>query len=360
MGSQNRHWMAYPSQTMDPEANIEDIIAAQSVISRVMHVYIGILVPVGLLAGICIVAAFAKVYHVQKKLGKLEIYLLALAITDITILLFSMTTITRPGYMEITNLSCGFLAFFFNVSYFNSQYLQVMFIFIFLLNKDVPTNPTMQKIAQSPLLCVSLTLVVSLCSSLIVVGLLGTVAHLHEPAYCQVDPLNAAQEYDIVKFCFGFGIPSFINVVLLVLLCVKLAKIKDFTWSEIHNAARMVLPISIIMFSCRLFYNIMLLSRTMLKVRKQNGFPRDELLMNIAEIVMFGQSCCTLVVILCINKHCRAWVHHMYCYLTQRCRRNEAASTNVTNVVGETGETGNVTTSAHSENVPMTAVNVEQ
>ncbi|XP_069065973.1 uncharacterized protein [Pleurodeles waltl] len=349
MGSQDKTWITYPSQNIDPQTNIEDIIASQNIISRVMHAYMAVFVPLGLLAGICIMAALIKSYGLQKSFSKLDLCLLCLAITEVTILLFSITVIARPGYMEITNLSCGVLAFLFNISYFNTQYLQVMFIFIFLLNKGMPNNPLLIKVTQRPLLCVLIIIVFAFCSSLTVVALLGTVSQLHEIVYCQLDPLNAAPSYDIGKFCLGFGIPSLFMTLLLVLICVKLARSKDFTWKEISHTGRMLIPISIIMFTCRLFYNTLLIRRTISKLQRQSGSIGDELVMNIAEIVMFSQSCFSLVIIMLLHRPCKELVHQMWTSLTQLCKPNERV--NNTNVPSEPEE---------AENVAMTGRNLEQ
>lgn len=312
-----------------------------------MHFYMAVFVPMGLLAGICIMTSLIK--SLKKSFSKLDLCLLSLAITEVTILLFSITVIARPGYMEISNLSCGILAFFFNVSYFNTQYLQVMFIFIFLLYKGIPSNPFLIKLTQRPLLCVLLIILFAFCSSLTVVALLGTISHLHELTYCQLDPLNAAPRYDIGKFCLGFGIPSLFNTLLLVLICIKLSRSKDFTCKKISHTGRMLVPISIIMFTCRLFYNTVLVRRTMFKLQKQSGSIRDELVMNIAEIVMFSQSCLTLLIVLFLHRPCKELVHQMWAYLTQWCKPNETV--NITNAPAEPEE---------AENFAMTGRNMEQ
>ncbi|OPJ87295.1 rhodopsin [Patagioenas fasciata monilis] len=75
------------------------------------------------------------------------------------------------------------------------------------------------------------------------------------------------------------------------------------------------------MFACRLFYNVMILLRTTFKLRKSVGTPKDELVMNIAEIALFCESCASLVFILCSHKPCKDEILKVI----QKCRRENAA-----------------------------------
>lgn len=87
----------------------------------------------------------------------------------------------------------------------------------------------------------------------------------------------------------------------------------------------------------------------MFKLQKQSGSIRDELVMNIAEIVMFSQSCLTLLIVLFLHRPCKELVHQMWAYLTQWCKPNETV--NITNAPAEPEE---------AENFAMTGRNMEQ
>lgn len=135
MGHPNMSELYYPSQTLgNPYIAIEDIISSQNIISRVMHSYLGILVPLGLLAGIFSLVVLIKNKIKHQTMENLDFYLLCLAITDITIILYSFTSSVRPDYLEISNMSCGVLCLFFNISYFFSQYLLLVMLLMLLVD----------------------------------------------------------------------------------------------------------------------------------------------------------------------------------------------------------------------------------
>ncbi|XP_030068212.1 uncharacterized protein LOC115476148 isoform X2 [Microcaecilia unicolor] len=278
----NMTWIKYPSHDLlNPLISIEDIITSENIISRVLHCYVAFFVPPGLIAGLLILAIFFRNYSRSKTLGRFDILMLDLVITYIVIILFSFTTVIRPGYLHVTNLSCGVLSFFFNLFYFNSQYLQILMLFVLLLQEN-RTRALLVTEAR-PLLSISLALALAFLGSLLVVALLGTAAYLHETTYCQTDPLNAWPEYDIVKFSFGFAIPSMFTILFWVLIVVKMVKADAVPLKENMPSPTVMLCIALTMLTCRLFYNIMLLRRTALKLQMLNGSPREELIMNNAE-----------------------------------------------------------------------------
>ncbi|XP_073504178.1 uncharacterized protein [Phyllobates terribilis] len=317
MGLQNMSGLFYPSQTLGgPHIDIEDIITSQNVISRVMHSYLGLLVPLGLLAGVFCVAILIRNKVKHQTLDNLDLHLLALVVTDITIVFYSFTSKTRPDYLEISNLSCGVLSCFFNASYFFSQYLLILMFFILLLLDDPRTS-------QSHLRYVFLTLTLSIMMSVGNVSLLGTYDNLQNIIHCQLDPLNAKPEYDFTKFIAGFGVPSLVLLIFTILIIIRARKVE---MSEKIRAHLVVLCHIPIMFICRLFYNIMLIRRTGLKIHGFYMSPREELVLNIAELAVFSGSCIRLIFTLVLHKPCRDGLKKSVQFLINKCRRKETSN----------------------------------
>ncbi|KAM4025181.1 uncharacterized protein ACNLHF_025799 isoform 1-T2 [Anomaloglossus baeobatrachus] len=317
MGLQNITGLFYPSQTLGgPHIDIEDIITSQNVISRVMHSYLGILVPLGLLAGVICVAILIRNKVKHQTLENLDLHLLALVATDITIVFYSFTSKTRPDYLEVSNLSCGVLSWFFNTSYFFSQYLLVLMILILLILDDSKTS-------QSHLRYVFLTLTLSIVMSVVNVSLLGTYDNLHNITYCQLDPLNARPEYDFTKFFAGFCVPSLVLLIFVILIIIRAREVEMSEKLQAHGVVLCHVPI---MFICRLFYNIMLIRRTGLKINAFYMSPREELVLNIAELAVFSGSCIGLIITLALHKPCRQGLKKSLQFLINKCRGKETSN----------------------------------
>ncbi|XP_020834353.1 uncharacterized protein LOC110202501 [Phascolarctos cinereus] len=316
MISHNMTWIKYPSKDF---IEIEDIIRSQNIISRFMHIYIALFVPTSLVASTFNMTTFIKRHT---RMGKLDLYLLDLTVTNLLVTLFSFTAITRPDYILTTNLSCGVLSFFFNICYFNAQYIQIAMLYAFLFQDYLPYLRVVTPI-KKPLGNLSLIFVCAFSSSLGGVMLLGTAGLLLKSTLCQVDPLTAWPEYEIVKFSLGFGVTLIIEVVFFTLLIGKLVQRVTPPQKDNRPTYLVMLTITLIMFACRLFYNIMLLNRFRLKLQRDNGSPRDELIMNIAELVLFGESWASNLVILFLHEPCKRSLKKSLQNLTKWCRREE-------------------------------------
>ncbi|XP_068940939.1 C-X-C chemokine receptor type 1-like [Petaurus breviceps papuanus] len=316
MISHNMTWIKYPSKEL---IEIEDIIMSQTIISRFMHIYIALFVPISLVAGTFNLTTFIKW---RARLGKLDLYLLDLTVTNLLVTLLSFTAIARPDYILTTNLNCGALSFFFNICYFNAQYVQIAILYTFLFQDYLPCLRVVT-LTKKPLGTLSLVFACAFSSSLAGVMLLGTAGLLPERALCQVDPLTAWYEYEIVKFSLGFGVTLLIEMVFFTLLIGKLVRRDAPPQKDNRPAYLVMLTITLIMFACRLFYNIMLLNRSRLKLQRDNGSPREELIMNIAELVLFGESCANNLAILFLHKPCKLALNKSVQNLTKRCRREE-------------------------------------
>lgn len=321
MTSHNMTWISYPSksQLFNSPEEIEAVITSQNIISRVMHCYIALFVPTGLIAGICILIIFIK-NHLQKKRESLDVLLLHFTLSNIIMIFFSFTVISRPDYLTVTHLACSVLSFFFNFGYFNSQYVFILKLLTLLLER-FPPSTALCKTTHRPILCVGVVLSCTFCLSLTEAVLVGT-DNYHLEVHCQLDPLFAWPEYEIVKFIFGFGIPSLLQILCFTVLWAKEAPAEAPSLQQHIRAYPAVYAVSATMFICRLFYNVMILFRTALKLHRSIGTTKNELGMNIAEIVLFCESCASLVVILFFHKPCKDEVLKVI----QRCRRKTPAN----------------------------------
>ncbi|KFO11862.1 hypothetical protein N312_04093, partial [Balearica regulorum gibbericeps] len=305
MTSHNMTWISYPSKNLafiSPE-EIEAFIASQNIISRFMHCYIAFFVPTGLITGTCILIVFIKNYLQYKTIENLDLFLLHFTISNIIMIFLSFTVISRPDYLQATQLTCNVLSFFFNFSYFNAQYVLILTLLILLL-KRFPPRTALSKATQRPMLCVGFVLTYSFCLSLTEAVLVGT-DNYHLETDCQLDPLFARPEYEIIKFTFGFGIPSFLQILCIAVLFAKEVPAEAPALKLHIRTYPAAYIISITIFICHLFYNIMILFRTTFKSQKSAGTPKNELVMNIAEIVLFCESCASLLFILCFHKPCK-------------------------------------------------------
>uniref|UniRef100_A0A8C3KGZ7 G-protein coupled receptors family 1 profile domain-containing protein n=1 Tax=Calidris pygmaea TaxID=425635 RepID=A0A8C3KGZ7_9CHAR len=329
----NMTWIGYPSKNLaftSPE-EIEAFIASQNIISRLMHCYIALFVPTGLIAGICILIIFIKNYLQYKVMENLDLFLLHFTISNIIMIFLSFTVITRPDYLKATCLACNVLSFFFNFSYFNSQYVLILMLLVLLLER-FPPRTVLGQGTYRPMLCVGFAFCLALTGAVLV----GTDNYQLETD-CQLDPLFAWPEYEIVKFTFGFGIPSFLQILCFTVLLAKAAPPDAPALQQHFRTYPAVYIINITIFICRLFYNVMILFRTTLKLQKSIGTPENELVMNIAEIVLFCESCASLVFILCFHKPCKDEILHVI----HNCQRRNAASNHleipVTTPIHESG-----------------------
>ncbi|XP_054036339.1 uncharacterized protein LOC128899978 [Dryobates pubescens] len=322
MTSHNMTWISYPSKNLvftSPE-EIEAFIAYQNIISRLMHCYIAFFVPTGLIAGLSILIILIKNYLQYKVIENLDLLLLHFTLSKLVMIFLSFTVIPRPDYLKATQLACNVLSFFFNFSYFNAQHALVSTLLILLL-KRLPPRTALSKVTQRPILCVGFVLTYAFCLSLTGAALAGT-DNYHLETDCQLDPLFAWPEYEIIKFTFGFGIPSVLQILCFIVLFAKEAPAEAPALQQHVRTYPAPYIISITTFLCHLFYNSMILSRATLKLQKSTGTPKNELVMNIAEIVLFCESCASLVFILCLHKPCKDEILRVL----QKCRRQNAAN----------------------------------
>lgn len=315
MDSHNMSWIRYPSHVSPA---VEDVIAAQNVISRCMHVYVALFVPLSLVTGLFNLITFIRS---RGRLVALDVLLSGLTVTSVLATLLSLSAASRPDYILTTNLHCGVLSFFSNMCYFNAQYLQGALLVLSLSPASSSYLLTGDQGTRRPLAGLAAIWGCAVCSSLVVAALLGTSRELHETTMCQADPLTAWPEYEIVKFSLGFGLALLLKLVLLLLLTAKPAWRTALTQRDTASARWVALAITLNMFACRLFSNTALLQRARRKMQRDIGSPRDELLMNLAELVLSGESCVNSLATLILHKPCRLSLLDTLGRLTQRCRK---------------------------------------
>ncbi|OCT64166.1 uncharacterized protein LOC108701566 [Xenopus laevis] len=323
MALQNQTELYYPSQTLSPDIDIEEVIYSQNVISRVLHGYIGIMVPLGLLSGIAILAIIIRKQIRHQIMENVDFYLLSVAVTDLTIILYSFTAITRPSYMEITNLACGAVSSLFNMSYFTTQNLLLLMFLTMIAPNTSTLSSLMTMVNQNRLATLSVTVIFSILLSLLATSLLGTHKSLQATTFCQLDPLNAKPEYDLVKFTAGFCLPTLFMLLFFLLLVYQLRQAEDSTVKETIQAQKVTILHVAILFVCRLFYNIMLIRRASLKLCVLSMSPREELLFNIAELMVFSGSSLNLIFTLTLHGPCRLGVWKALRFLKKLCCKSQ-------------------------------------
>ncbi|XP_021017505.1 uncharacterized protein LOC110293945 isoform X1 [Mus caroli] len=309
MDRHNMSWVRYPSHVSPA---VEEVIAAQSIISRCTQVYIAVCVPLSLVMGLFSLSVFILD---RTRLGVLDRLLAGLTATSILVTLLSLNAAVRPDYMSTTNLGCGALSFFSNVCYFMAQYLQGATLLLAFL----PESPCCRLLAR-PVASLAAIGGCAVCSSLTVVSLLGTSGELHTTTMCQADPLTAWPEYEIVKFSLGFALALSFQMVLLLLYATQPVWRAAPSQRDTASGRWVALAVALNMLACRLFFNAVLLHRAQLKLWKDVGSPRDELLMNLAELALSGESCINAVAILFLHTPCRLRLLGLLERLTQRCR----------------------------------------
>ncbi|XP_026539178.1 uncharacterized protein LOC113422438 [Notechis scutatus] len=332
----NMTWMKYPSLSKDSSTDFEEIIYAQQVISRFMHAYIGFFVPPGLLAGMVILAVCIQNYR-SHVLDKLDVLFFSQTVSNLFVVLLSLTLAVRPAYLQMSYLGCGSLSFFFNLGYFASQFLLLLIILSLFLSRRPAHNALISKAHQSPGMCVAFILMCSFCAALMLSALLG-VEHYQEETDCQLDPLFAWPEYEIVKFALGFCAPTLAELLLSILAFVKKTPVGRYASGKNSQPLWAVWAMAASMLACRLFYNVLILSRATLKIKGVAGTVQNELIMNIAEVVLFCESCTSLALLLFLHPSYRTALLNALKHLTRGCGRGRQDANRAGGIQGnETG-----------------------
>ncbi|KAK1165001.1 hypothetical protein AOXY_G15454 [Acipenser oxyrinchus oxyrinchus] len=341
------------SKILHPNYSAENLTLSGDISSTATYCYI-FLALAGLTASVFILITFIRGCKGRKSLTKMDTTFFALSLSDLFIILYSISVIAhRPGYLKTTSLNCGVFSFFFNISYFNSQFLQVTMLFFLTFEENRPGVALLIKVLDNALACVGLTALGSFLGSVFTTAMLATGQQLNESLYCQLDPLQAGPRYIIAKFIVGIALPC----LLLTLLLVKCLLLWKKSETGMGLAARLkacsaFVAVASVTLVCRIFYNAVLLHRTTLKYRL-GSFSPQEALCNVAELVMFSGSCLSLVLIVSLHKLCREGMVRTLKSLTDPCRRIGRGEThrNIMTTTIEIAEHKEDTGSLHSENL---------
>ncbi|XP_004598218.2 uncharacterized protein LOC101535505 [Ochotona princeps] len=314
MGARNMSWIRYPSQVSPA---VEDVIASQSIVSRCAQVYLVLCVPLSLAAGLFNLTALVRD---RTSLGALSVLLLGLTVTSLLGTLLSLSAAGRPDYLLTTNLGCAALCFLANICYFHSQYLQLAMCALSLQPGSPARLLTAVQGAPRPAGGLAVLLGCALCSSLVLVALLGTAGDLHKMTACQLDLLAAWPEYEIVKFSLGLGLALAFKLGCLILCTVPAARQATPALGDLARACPVVPALALTMLACRLPYNAALLRRASLKLQQDVGSPRHELFMSLAELLLGGESCASSLATLALHPPCRQALLCTVERLTRKCR----------------------------------------
>ncbi|XP_041134021.1 uncharacterized protein LOC121331000 [Polyodon spathula] len=345
--------LAYPSKSLNRNYSIDDLVLSADISSRATYCYI-LLALAGLTASIFILITFIRGCKGRKSLTKVDTFFFALSLTDLYLILCSVSVIAcRPSYFETTSLNCAVLSFFFNISYFNSQFLQVAMLFFLTFEENRPSVALLIKALDNALACVGLTALGALLGSVFTTALLETGQQLNESLYCQLDPLQAGPRYDIAKFIVGIALPCLLLTLLLV-KCLLLWK-KSETGMGLAaklKACSAFVAVASVTLVCRIFYNAVLLHRTSLKYGLGSFSPQQEALCNVAELVMFSGSCLSLVLIVSLHKPCREGMVKTLKSLKDPCSRigRDETHRNIMTPTTEIAEQKEDTVSLHTKN----------
>ncbi|XP_078414709.1 uncharacterized protein LOC144690772 [Cetorhinus maximus] len=272
-----------------------EIMKAQNLISRCVYVY-SVFGLVGLLSGIFILIIYAGNCRKKRKFELLDIILFSLTVADLTLIFFSFTDLVRPEAVNTTALGCAVLSFFFNVSYFYTGYTHVVISFFLVYDHVALVRRALNKSFLSILAAMG----ISILFSTLVTVLTGAGQVLSMSVNCHVDPLEAPAAYGIVKFIFGFLIPTliilgFILHFLIHSTCMRYS-LDTQDRRERVTPHRVFLALVTVTFICRLIYNVLLLLQSQ-EMRNHHAHPKLKPQVVIGELIMFSGSCLCLVFI---------------------------------------------------------------
>ncbi|XP_048408113.1 uncharacterized protein LOC125462290 [Stegostoma tigrinum] len=270
-------------------------LKAQNLVSRSVYIY-SIFGLLGLVMGILILIRNIRNYKQNMNFEKLDIILLSLTVADFTLILFSLTDVVRPEEVNTTALGCAILSFFFNISYFYTGYTHIVIFFLVYDHLEVARR-ALKKVYISILAVMG----ISITFSILITSISGAGQHPNMSVNCHVDPLEAPDEYSILKFVFGFLIPTLIILGLLLHFLVHSKCLQKAHEHQDHigcfHPQRVFLMLVTVTFICRLIYNILLLHKSQEDASHHiSGFKLMPLV-TIRELVMFAGSCLCLMFI---------------------------------------------------------------
>lgn len=277
-------------------------IADEHIILRAKYFY-GFFGSLGFIAGCFLLYSFTQTYRAHRRLAWLECLLWVFCGFQLLLLLLSLHVV---AYLHTTILGCAVLSFFINATSLCG--LLVLVLMAYVLTLDPPSHARLRK----PGVCAALVILSSVLISLLLAGLRGPSNNLQ--VECFMDPAIAGVSYAAVKFCLAFLIPFILQVGLLIGGCVRQWKSRGRFLSGSEEGP-MFLAVTVVMFSCLLFYNAVLVREA------QKEMEAEAVLLSIAEFVLFSGSSASLLLVLVMHRPCRESLHGVFRQLRDCCRR---------------------------------------
>ncbi|GCC32824.1 hypothetical protein chiPu_0011288 [Chiloscyllium punctatum] len=270
-------------------------LEAQNLVSRCVYIY-SVFGLMGLIMGIVILIRNMRNYKQNMNFERFDIILLSLTVADLSLILFSLTDVVRPEEVNTTALGCAVLSFFFNIFYFHTGYIHIVIFFLVYDHLEMVRRAL--KTTYTSILAV---MGISITFSILITSLTGAGHHPNMSVNCHVDPLEAPAEYSIVKFVFGFLIPTLTILGLLLHFLIKskcVQKAQEHQdQSECFHPRRVFLVLVMVTFVCRLIYNVLLLHQFQEEAWHHISHLKFKPLVTIRELVMFSGSCLCLMFI---------------------------------------------------------------
>ncbi|XP_062915045.1 uncharacterized protein LOC134351984 [Mobula hypostoma] len=277
------------------------IMELQNIISRSVYVY-SIFGLVGLLTGTFILITYIRNFN-KSKFEILDVCVFTVTVADFLLILFSFTDIVRPNPVTTSALCCTILSFCFNLPYFYTEYMHVAISFFLVYDQTALTGRTLRK----PLITILAVICSSILWSALVTALIGVSEDLNKEVNCYVDPLEAPAKYNIVKFVFGFLLPTLTILGFILYFLIHSTRMQSSnglqTCMTSISPHRVFLALVTVTFICRLVYNVLLLLRRQ-AVDTYGSYKMQEMAV-IGELIMFTGSCLCLVCILIFDEKMR-------------------------------------------------------
>ncbi|XP_060029175.1 uncharacterized protein LOC132533121 [Erinaceus europaeus] len=323
MAPHNMSWVHYPSLV---SGALEEVISAQSVAARALQVYAGLCLPLALTTGLFNLVVLLRGRRAQP--GGLDTCLLDLVATQLLGALLSLSALSRPGYLATTHLGCAALSFLGNLCSLNAQLLPAAMLFLFLPPGPACWLPLAARGARRPTVGLAALGTYALAGSLGLAALLGMAGQLGQPTLCQLDPLTAWPEYEFTKLGLGLGVGLGLELAFCGLLVARWVRGEPRPQEDPASACQLVYTLVLTSTTCRLPYSMALLQRGLQKLRGELGSPRDELLLNLAELLLFAEAAAVGLLVLLLHPPCKAALLQLLpCTCPCSCPRQDPDST---------------------------------
>lgn len=313
------HNFSFPSTTTSSPTVLAEIWA-NDVISRANYVY-SVFLALGLMAGCFLFYGFVQTYRIQRSLGWLYRLLAAFCCLQMLVLLLSLHMVAnRPKYLQTTALGCAALYFVIDAASLCS--LLILVLMAYALTLDPPPNALLRK----PLVCTALVVLTSAAVSMLLSGLRNPHTEPRQNTNdCFKDHVPVS--YAATRLFLAVLVPYIFQFGLLTCGLVRQWKTKGRFLSGSEEGP-VYLTVSLLILFCQLFYSVVLVSIDQQEVVT----PGKEVLVNVAEFVLYLGSSCSLLLVLFVHRPFRESLHTLLRQL-QDCCQNPGRSQPNRNII---------------------------